>query len=438
MTQIQPIYAQRREAVLQQMPENSLAFVASGEEHIRNRDVEYPFRADSDFYYLTGFEEPESVLVLLKAQSKTRSVLFLRPKDEEQEIWQGRRLGVENAEQALKVDEAFSIEEFDTEMPQLVEGMETLLFSFAQLGDWSGDLSQWIQSQKAKARRGVVAPTKMMDLDAILHAMRLIKSDDEIALIREAARVSVQGHLAAMQAVKPEGFEYQVQGALENAFRQHGSPRVGFNTIVAAGNNACVLHYTENTALIQNGDLVLVDAGAEFGSYAGDITTTFPANGRFSEPQAALYSLCLKAQQAVVDKIQPGILYDELHKTAAHIITEGLLQLRILEGSLDDALADEAYKRFFMHGTGHWLGMDVHDVGDYKIHGEWRPLEPGMVLTVEPGIYIAADAEGVEEQYRGIGIRIEDDVLVTADGHEVLTLGLPRTVAEIEAWMAQN
>lgn len=438
MTQDYTPFIERRQAVFDQLPEPSVAFVASGEEQIRNRDVEYPFRPSSDFFYLTGFSEPDSVLVLVKTAEICQTHLFLRPKDKEQEIWQGRRLGVEAAAARLKIDQAWSIDEFDEQMNELVEGTEHLVFSFAELAHWSDWVSGWVGAQKAKARKGVQAPSQLLDFDRILHEMRLFKSAREIEWMRQAAQMSVAGHLAAMKAAAPGRYEYQLQAELENGFKQAGSPRVGFNSIVAAGENACILHYTENDACIEDGQLVLVDAGAEYAGYAGDITHTFPASGRFTPPQAELYNLVLKAQQSVIDAIRPGVPYNRLHEISVEVLTEGLVALGILSGTVDDLIEQEAYKAFFMHGTSHWLGMDVHDVGDYKQDGEWRCLEPGMVLTVEPGVYISKTAEAVPDAYRGIGIRIEDDVVVTEQGHEVLTQGLPRTVDEIESWMAQR
>ncbi len=438
MTQDFTPFIERRQTLFDQLPDHSVAFVAAGEEQIRNRDVEYPFRPSSDFFYLTGFTEPDSVLVLLKFGELRQVHLFLRPKDEAQEIWQGRRLGVDAAASFLKIDQAWSIDDFEEQMNELVEGAVHLVFSFAELAHWSDWVSGWIGAQKAKARKGVQAPSRLQDLDTILHEMRLFKSAREIEWMRDAAQISVAGHLAAMKATAPGRYEYQVQAELENGFKQAGSPRVGFNSIVASGENACILHYTENDARIEEGQLVLIDAGAEYAGYAGDITHTFPANGRFTPPQAELYNLVLKAQQSVIDAICPGVPYNRLHEISVEVLTEGLLALGILTGTVDDLIEQEAYKAFFMHGTGHWLGMDVHDVGDYKQDGEWRCLQPGMVLTVEPGLYISETAESVPDAYRGIGIRIEDDVVVTEQGHEVLTQGLPRTVAEIEAWMAQR
>ncbi len=432
-------FEKRRQILFENLPDNSLVLVASGEEKIRNRDVEFPFRVESDFDYLTGFKEPEAVLVLVKKEQPT-SHIFVRPKDPVKEIWEGRRLGVDAAAETLKVDQAWCHSELDDKISELIENIDHVYFSFAQLTDWSESIDGWIQQQKAKSRKGITAPTQLCDLDQMLHEMRLIKSAEEIELMREAARISVQGHLAAMKSTRPGRFEYQVQSALEQCFKEQGSQRVAFNSIVAGGENACILHYTENDQLLEDDCLVLVDAGAEYQGYAGDITHTFPVSGKFNEPQQQLYELTLKAQQAAIAVIKPDVTYEAIHQASTKVITEGLLDLGILQGDLTKLIEDEAYKTFFMHGTGHWLGRDVHDVGQYKLNGEWRVLQPGMVVTVEPGIYISAEAgreNGVDEKYWGIGIRIEDDVLVTDSGYEVLTTGLPRTVDEIEAYMAQ-
>ncbi len=424
-----------RQKLFASMPDNSAILVSSGAEQIRNRDVEFPFRAESDFFYLTGFTEPDSVLVLLKKDA-LETHLFLRPKDPEQETWQGRRLGLENAAEALLIDQAWSIDELDEGVLDLLENIESVYFSFSQMSDWLNPVSEWVGSLKQKVRQGITAPNKICDLDEALHEQRLFKSPEEITRMRRAAQISVQGHLAAMAAVLPGKLEFQVQAELEATFVRQGSPRVAFNSIVASGNNACILHYTENRDEIQDGDLVLVDAGAEWQGYAGDITTTFPANGKFSSAQAKLYSLVLDAQQAAISVIQPGVTYDVAHQASIKVLTQGLIDLGILKGALDTVIEDEGYKRFFMHGTGHWLGLDVHDVGVYKQNQAWREFKPGMVVTVEPGLYISAEHSDVDSQWHDIGIRIEDDVLVTEMGHEVLTVGLPRTVAEIEAQMA--
>lgn len=464
-------FAQRRQNLIERLPAGSVALIASGEEQIRNRDVEYPFRADSDFLYLTGFDEPDAVLVLIHAQvlaasekdenkdkdkdknkdqgskdqgknnQKHQAWLFLRPKDPEQETWQGKRLGVEQAPHTLQLDQAWSIDELDEQAPQFLTHAQQVYFSFSQLDVWGAKLAEWLAGLKTQVRKGVTVPSCLADLDEVLHEQRLFKSEAEIALMRQAAQISVQGHLAAMRASRPGAYEYQIQSAIEHAFRLQGSERVAFNSIAAAGDNACILHYTQNNAELKDGDLILLDAGAEWQGYAGDISHTYPVNGRFSEPQKQLYNLVLDAQQAAIEAVRPGNPYNAMHLASTKVMTAGLLKLGILQGELDSLLNEEAFKRFFMHGTGHWLGLDVHDVGRYKLNGEWREFQPGMVVTVEPGLYIPKGLEDVDTKWQGIGIRIEDDVLVTSTGHDILTQGnvrLPRRVEEIEQWMQTN
>jgi Xaa-Pro aminopeptidase len=433
-----------RQKLFEALPSASVALIASGEEQIRNRDVDYPFRAESDFIYLTGFHEPDSVLVLIKSEvlanteqdtGSDQAWLFLRPSDPEKEVWNGRRLGVDAAVDNLCMDQAFAIDELDDMAMTFLTQARQVYFSFGQLDRWNGVLADWLKALKSQVRKGVEVPTSLCDLDSLLHEQRLIKSAEEIEMMRQAAQLSVQGHLAAMRATRVGGFEYQLQSALEYRFRIAGSERTAFNTIVAGGENACILHYTDNRAVLNDGDLVLVDAGAEWQGYAGDISHTFPVNGRFTEPQKRLYELVLAAQEAAISAVQPGRRYGEMHEASSLVITKGLLELGILTGRLEEAIKEQKFKRFFMHGTGHWLGLDVHDVGRYKIDGEWRVFEAGMVVTVEPGIYIPKGLPDVDIQWQGIGIRIEDDVLVTSNGAEVLTKGLPRTVEEIEQWM---
>ncbi len=429
-------HQKKRQQLMAFLPDNSLVIVSSGEELIRNRDVEFPFRVDSDFMYLTGFEEPDSVLVLVKKSSE-ESHLFVRAKDPEQETWQGRRLGVLAAPDTLRLDCAHEIDGLDEGVLTLLEGVESVYVSFSHSLELLGTVHGWIQALKEKVRKGGDAPKQVCDLDVYLHEMRVIKSEFEVQSLRKAATISVQGHLAAMKSVQSSVFEFQVQAELEAEFLRLGSPRVAFNSIVASGENACILHYTENRSEIKKDDLVLVDAGAEWQGYAGDITTTFPASGRFNSEQALLYTLVLAAQQAAIDAIKPNETYDVVHQAAIKVLTQGLLDLGLLQGDLDTALKEESYKRFFMHGTGHWLGMDVHDVGVYKQNQSWRVFKAGMVVTVEPGLYISEEHQDVDEKWHNIGIRIEDDILVTPSGGEVLTTGLPRTVEEIETWMRQ-
>lgn len=431
-----------RQTLLASLPLNSAVLVHSGEEQIRNRDVDFPFRASSDFFYLTGFMEPESVCLLVKKQHESSGsvqdyCLFVREKDPEKEVWEGRRLGVENVEE-IGASQGFAIDELEEQLADLINGCESIYFSFAELSMWSSLLEPIIHAAKSKSRQGFQPAGQLVDLDGLLHEQRLIKQPIEIEWMRKAAKISVQGHLAAMQSVAVGKTERQIQGALENGFFQTGAERIAFNSIVAGGENACILHYTENNQPLENDCLVLVDAGAEYNFYAGDITTTFPVNGRFTAHQAQIYSLVLKAQQAVIEMIKPGLQYDQLHQKTLHILTQGLIDLQILQGDLDSLIKKEAYKPYFMHGTGHYLGMDVHDVGTYKQQGQWRVLQPGMVITVEPGLYLSAGIAGLDPKWHSIGIRIEDDVLVTENGYEVLTTGLPRSVAEIEQFMHQR
>lgn len=427
-----------RETLFSNLPDNSSVLVKSGEELIRNRDVEFPFRAHSDFFYLTGFSEPDSLLLMSKIDGVEQSTIFVRPKDLQQEIWQGRRLGVDDAAENLQVDQAFSIEELDEYLPEFLSGSEQIWVSFSDFSEWTEILAPVIDVLKKQVRKGIDSPLSLMDLDQLLHEQRLIKTPVEIDRMRQAAQISVQGHIAAMRTAAKATTEREVQTELEAGFFRNGGERVAFNSICASAENACILHYTENSAPLKANSLLLVDAGAEYQGYAGDITHTYPPSGRFTTEQAALYSLVLKAQQAVIAMIKPGVPYGDLQQTTLQVLTAGLIDLGILQGSLETLLEEKAYMDFFMHGTGHWLGMDVHDVGLYKLDSEWRPLEPGMVLTVEPGLYISDRHQQVDAKWHNIGIRIEDDVLVTADGCEVLTEGLPRTVEEIEQWFTDN
>lgn len=425
-----------RARLLKALPQGSAALVFSGQEQFRNRDVDYPFRVHSDFYYLTGFTEPDSTLLLIQAEDgSTHSVVFVRPRDEKAEIWTGRRLGVERAADVLGVDAAYSSEERDAQLVELLKGVEQVHVSFSDSAYWWPVLQPVFAGLKKHIREGIEPPQALQDLDRILHEQRLIKQPWELVRLREAAQISVKGHLAAMQAAPRAQTEREVQRALACAFYEAGGDDLSFNPIVASGANACVLHYTENSAPLDHNALLLVDAGAEKAFYAGDITTTFPASGRFSAEQKALYEVVLAAQHAALEQVRPGIPYDRHHQVAVRVLTEGLVDLGLLQGEVDTLIKEKAYTRFYMHKTGHWLGLDVHDVGAYRVNGAWRSLQENMVLTVEPGLYVAPDDDTVEARWRGIGIRIEDDVCVTAEGHEILTRGLPRTPEEIEACM---
>lgn len=426
----------RRKHLMRCMKKNSVAIIASAPACIRNRDVEYPFRQHSDFHYLTGFHEPEAVAVLIPGRKQGEFVLFCREFDPEKAIWTGNHAGLEGAQIDFGADEALPISELDEQLPELLENRSRVYFPIGQDGELDHAVLGAVNAVRARTRSGAEAPYEFVALEHLLHEQRLIKSDTEIHLMRQAAIASGEAHKRAMLASRPGRHEYEIEAELLHEFAMHGMRSPAYPCIVASGTNACVLHYTDHDATLQDGDLLLIDAGAECENYAADITRTFPVNGVFSEPQRLIYELVLKAQQAAIEAIAPGRRWNEFHDVAVRVLTQGLIELGLLEGKVNKLIKDEAYKPFYMHRTGHWLGMDVHDVGAYRIDGEWRKLEPGMVLTVEPGLYIAADCMTVEPRWRGIGVRIEDDVLVTADGCEILTATTPKSVADIEAWMA--
>ena len=426
-------FASHRQAVMQAMDDNSIAVIPAAKLHVRNRDAEFPFRQSSDFFYLTGFTEDQACLVLVKKAGEQSSVLFCQPKIKEMEIWTGYRLGPDASLDALAMDSAFAIEELEKQLPELMSDMDSVYGLWGSDIEWDQRLIASIEKVKLKSRTGISAPTAMLAIEPILHELRLIKSDAEIALMKTAADLSAAAHIKAMEAVKPGMFEYQLEGLIRNHCAQNGSRFDAYSSIVGSGENACILHYTANDQEIKDGDLILIDAGCEINHYASDITRTFPANGKFNTEQQALYQLVLDSQLAAIDAVKPGNHFNHPHEAALQVLTEGLVSLGLLSGDVTDLIKNEAYKPFYMHRTGHWLGLDVHDVGVYKIDGEWRELKPGMVLTVEPGLYIAPDDNSVDEKWRGIGIRIEDDVLVTDTGHQILSENVPKSVAEIEA-----
>jgi Xaa-Pro aminopeptidase len=428
-------FKQRRKLLMRRMRKNAVAVLAAAPAATRNRDVEYPYRQGSDFHYLTGFDEPEAVAVFVPGREQGRFVLFCRPYDETQAIWTGKHAGLEGARQQFGADEAHPIEDLPKVLPELLDQKSAVYFPVGADGTLDAAVMAAVNVLRGKARAGAKPPEEFIAVDRLLHEMRLFKSPGEIQAMRQAADVSVAAHKRAMAACRPGLYEYQIEAELSHEFMRHGLRYAAYPSIVAGGANACVLHYTENADLLRDGDLLLIDAGAEFGNYAADITRTFPVNGRFSEPQRQLYELVLEAQLAAIDKIRPGKTWIEPHEAAVRVLVKGLVRLGLLEGRVGKLIKDEAYKKFYMHRTGHWLGMDVHDVGDYKKGGEWRELEPGMVLTVEPGLYVSPGCQDVEPKWRGIGIRIEDDVLVTKEGREVLTAAMPKTVADIEALM---
>ena len=429
-------FRRRRRQVMTMMGPNSVAVLPTAREAVRNRDVHFPFRPDSDFYYLTGFTEPEAVMVLVPGRPQGEFILFCREKDPDKEIWDGYRAGLEGAVADFGADDAFPIGDLDDILPGLLEERERVFFAMGCDPGFDNKVSDWVSQVRARARAGVHGPIEFLALDHFLHDMRLYKSRAEIATMRRAARISAQAHAELMRQVRPGMHEYQLAAVFSHSCQMHGARHLAYPSIVGGGNNACVLHYIDNDRPLADGDLVLVDAGCELDCYASDITRTFPVGGRFSEPQRALYELVLEAQLAAIDKVRAGNHWNDPHQAAVRVLTKGLLRLGLLRGTLAKALKSEAYRRFYMHRTGHWLGMDVHDVGDYKVDGHWRQLEPGMVLTVEPGLYIPLGAKGVAKKWQGIGIRIEDDILVTDGEPDVLSRDAPKSVDEIEAVMA--
>jgi Xaa-Pro aminopeptidase len=428
-------FKKRRKHLMQRIGKGNIALLGSSPTKFRNRDVQYPFRQDSDFYYLTGFCEPDALAVFIPGREQGEYILFCREFDETKALWEGAHAGLEGATTHYQADDAFPIDDLDEILSGMLENKNKVFYPMGRDSELDHRLLDWINHIKGQSRSGIVAPGELVSLEHILHEMRLFKSPEEIKLMRRAAEVSAEGHVKAMQACKAGLYEYQIEAGLVHHFMQEGLRAVAYPSIVAGGKNACVLHYTENSDKLKNGDLLLIDAGAECDHYAADITRTFPVSGRFSEPQKQLYQLVLDAQTAAMEQVKPGVPWHSAHDASVEVLTKGLVNLGLLQGKVKALIKKEKFKQFYMHRIGHWLGMDVHDVGDYKIDQKWRLLEPGMVLTVEPGLYIPVDCKTVDEKWRGIGIRIEDDLLVTEQGHEILTNGVPRTIPEIEALM---
>ena len=426
-------FACRRQALMARVGRDAAVIIPAAVHHRRNRDTEYRYRQDSDFYYLTGFAEPEALLVLLPGRAEGEFVLFCRDRDRAMEIWNGYRAGPVGAVNDFGANQAFVVADVATKLPELLAGRKQVYAPMATETAFDADLAGWINAVRSQARAGVEAPQSLHAIDQALHPLRLIKSAAEIAIMQAAADLSAEGHRRAMAVAKPGRYEYELEAELLHSFTRHGCIAPAYGSIVGGGANACILHYTENNAELRDGDLVLIDAGGELAYYAADITRTFPVNGRFSAEQKALYEVVLAAQLAAIDAVQVGHSWQLPHDTAVRVLCEGLLELGLLKGELSKVIEAGDYRRFYMHRTGHWLGMDVHDVGDYRVDGEWRAFAPGMVLTVEPGLYIAPDDDTVEACWRGIGIRIEDDVVVTESGPHVLTAKAPKTIAEIEA-----
>jgi Xaa-Pro aminopeptidase len=429
-------YRERREALMASLPADSAVLLPGASLVTRSRDSEFAFRQDSDLHYLTGFPEPDALLVLLPGREEGASVLFCQDRDPALEAWTGIRLGAEGAVREHGIDQAFENVERDERLEAMLDGRITLYLPLAD-GEALALAERLRQRLAARARRGAQAPEAFADLASRLHERRQIKSESELALMRHAAAISAQAHRRAMRVSRPGLAEYQLQAELEHEFLWQGGSGPAYASIVGGGRNACVLHYIENRDVLRDGDLVLIDAGAEFDLYAGDITRTFPVNGRFSVAQRALYDVVLGVQIRAVDAIRPGVTLPEIHDAVVRGLTEGLIGLGLLEGAVQARIDDDSYRRFYLHSTSHWLGLDVHDVGAYRLDGEPLPLRPGMVLTVEPGLYLPAD-EDIPKAFRGIGIRIEDDVAVTEAGHEVLTAAVPKQVADIEALMIKK
>jgi len=421
----------RREQLMAQMDAGSIAIIPAASEVTRSRDTEYAFRQDSDFYYLTGFNEPDAVLVLCPS-SETPSTLFCRDKDKLAEVWHGRRIGFEIAKTDYLFDATSALSKLTEQLIDLVNGQQILFYTQGTYPQFDDKI--WSLLGSLRSNRAHKAPNTIKDINGLIHEMRLIKSPAEQAVMRQSCKISGEGHICAMQFAKPGVTEYQLEAQIHHHFAMNGARHPAYGTIVGGGDNATILHYTENSDVLHDGDLVLIDSGAEFQGYAGDITRTFPVNGKFNASQTALYNIVLAAQEAAFKEVKPGSSLVKANEVASRVLTQGLLDLGILNGDLDELVAKGACKEYYMHGLGHWLGLDVHDVGDYKSQDKAREFTPGMVLTIEPGLYISHDADA-PEQYRGIGIRIEDNLLVTDSGYENLTAHVPKTIADIEALM---
>ncbi len=429
-------FARRRRDLMAMMGRDSIAIITAARERTRSRDTRYPYRQDSDFYYLSGFPEPEAVLVLIPGRRHGQFVLFCRERDRAREIWDGYRAGPAGACENYAADDAFPIDDIDDILPGLLEGRERVYYAVGKDEEFDRHLMGWINDIRSRARSGAVPPGEFVDMDHLLHEMRLFKSAAELKIMARAGKISARAHCRAMRVARPGMFEYQLQAEIEHEFAFAGARNPAYSSIVGGGANGCVLHYVENNAVLNSGDLVLIDAGCELEHYAADITRTFPVSGKFSAEQKAIYDIVLEAQLEAIKAARAGHHWDAPHQATVRVITEGLVDLGLLKGKVKDLVARGAYAEFYMHRAGHWLGMDVHDVGDYKVDGHWRLLEPGMVMTVEPGIYIAPDNRKVAKKWRGIGIRIEDDVAIGKQGPQVLTADVPKTVPDIEALMA--
>ncbi len=430
-------FQRRRKQLMKMIGKGGIAILPTATEKQRNNDVHYNFRPDSDFHYLTAFNEPESVAVLIPGRAKGEFIMFVRERDPLRETWDGRRAGPEGAVKAFGADDAFPINDIDDILPGLMESCPRVYYTMGLSAEFDQRVIGWVNGLKAQARAGVQPPQEFVALDHLLHDMRLYKSRGEADLMRRSAEIAVHAHERAMRFVEPGRKEYQVMAELLHEFHRNDAD-ISYHPIVGGGENSCILHYHENNAVLNDGDLLLIDAGCEYGFYASDITRTFPVNGRYSPEQRAVYEVVLQAQYAAIAATKPGNHWNDPHDAAVREITQGLVRLGLLKGKLATLIKDGAYRQFFMHRTGHWLGMDVHDVGDYKVGNAWRVLEPGMALTIEPGIYIPAGSKGVHKRWWNIGIRIEDDVLVTKNGCDVLTGALVKDPDDVERMMASS
>ncbi len=430
-------YAKRRKDLMRKIGSTGIVILPGAKEILRNGDAVYHFRQNSDFYYLSGFAEPDAVLVLAPKREEGEYILFNRVRDREREIWDGPRAGQEGARKDYLADQSFPIDQFELMLPLLLEGRETVHYPVGLYPAFDDLLIAAMSKVRAKIRTGLQSPIALVDIGPSLHEMRLFKSQAEIAVMQKAVDITGDAHVRAMQACEPGVNEYQLEAELMHEFQRRGARFPAYNCIVGAGRNSCILHYINNDAKIVDGDMVLIDAGAEYANYAADITRTFPANGKFSAEQRAIYELVLESQLAAIKSVKPGAPWTAPQTAIVKIITQGLIDLGILKGKLDDLIEKQAYFPFYMHRSGHWLGLDVHDGGQYRVDGKWRAFEPGMVLTIEPGIYISADIPGVDKRWHNIGVRIEDNVLVTEKGCDVLSRNIPKQVDEIESLMAK-
>ena len=428
------IHAKHRKQLMRMVGEGGIAILPAAPLRTRNRDVEYPFRQDSDFYYLSGFPEPEAVVVLVPGRPAGEYIMFCRDRDPEHEVWHGRRYGPEGAIELFGANDAFPIDDIDDILPGLMEQCERVYYTMGLDPAFDKRVMDWVNTLRKQSRSGAHVPYEFVSLDYLLHDMRLFKSRDEIRLMKKAAKITVQAHIRAMQICEPGMYEYQLDAEILHEFQRNGAGWA-YPSIVGGGANGCILHYTENKDMLKDGDLVLIDAGAEYQGYDADITRAFPVNGRYTEAQKEIFDLVVEANLEATKQVKPGNHWNDPHDAAVRVLTRGMVDLGLLKGSVPKLIKDGAYKKYYMHRTGHWLGLDVHDVGDYKLDDQWRLLEPGMALTIEPGLYIPHGSRGAKRWW-DIGIRIEDDVVVTKDGHEVLTEALPKTTQEIEAIMA--